>query len=490
MKLVHRIDAVTLLRQDAAEVTAEGFRLYDAHFARTGLQVYGETVEYRPADEVEASFASYELRPLTDLHPPRNVTTDTARVLARGATSAAHWAADQIHVAGRLAVWDGQLIDAFDAATARGTPMQLSAGYELTLDETPGTTPEGERYDAIQRDIRINHVAAVPLGRAGTAQVLTDAAARGAWRLDSATALAGMPPARDRVVFDLGAWCRRDAADLRTQTQPRTNDSMNKISIKLDGKPVEITVAADATPQQLADAIDKARVGARKAKLDAKPGKRRRDMSAEGEQAMGLLVVAVEELEALLPEADDTMRAAVEVVIEELEQVEALVEVIDEPAAETGDMAPDDEEEDGYKKRGDSRRAHPRARAPRVDAAEQRRLDAERVDVFATAKVILGLGYRCDTVEACRLAVVDKVLGRAAVKAIARMPRADQSGAAAYAFSRAVEAHEDAPKHHDALLDTIRAEASRHDGGEDPLIRQRLDAEQRARNPNPNRKAV
>lgn len=51
---------------------------------------------------------------------------------------------------------------------------ELSCGYRLDLDETPGTTPEGEPYDAIQRNIIYNHVAIVPKGRAGIARLNLD----------------------------------------------------------------------------------------------------------------------------------------------------------------------------------------------------------------------------------------------------------------------------------------------------------------------------
>ena len=43
---------------------------------------------------------------------------------------------------------------------------ELSLGYELTLDETPGEY-NGEPYDAIQRNIEINHLALVSSARAG-----------------------------------------------------------------------------------------------------------------------------------------------------------------------------------------------------------------------------------------------------------------------------------------------------------------------------------
>ena len=43
---------------------------------------------------------------------------------------------------------------------------ELSLGYNLDLDETPGTW-HGQKYDAIQRNIRINHLALVREARAG-----------------------------------------------------------------------------------------------------------------------------------------------------------------------------------------------------------------------------------------------------------------------------------------------------------------------------------
>ena len=44
---------------------------------------------------------------------------------------------------------------------------ELSCGYSVDLEETPGEY-QGQKYDAIQRDIRYNHVAVVPKGRAGS----------------------------------------------------------------------------------------------------------------------------------------------------------------------------------------------------------------------------------------------------------------------------------------------------------------------------------
>lgn len=51
---------------------------------------------------------------------------------------------------------------------------ELSCGYQTELDETPGVTEDGQHYDAIQRNIRYNHLAIVPRGRAGNARLNMD----------------------------------------------------------------------------------------------------------------------------------------------------------------------------------------------------------------------------------------------------------------------------------------------------------------------------
>ena len=48
-----------------------------------------------------------------------------------------------------------------------GKHRELSLGYRCDCEETPGVAPDGQPYDAIQRNIRINHLAVVPLARAG-----------------------------------------------------------------------------------------------------------------------------------------------------------------------------------------------------------------------------------------------------------------------------------------------------------------------------------
>jgi 8-oxo-dGTP pyrophosphatase MutT (NUDIX family) len=56
-----------------------------------------------------------------------------------------------------------------------GKKQQLSMGYHYRPDMTPGETPEGEPYDGVMRDIKVNHVALVELGRAGPDVMVADA---------------------------------------------------------------------------------------------------------------------------------------------------------------------------------------------------------------------------------------------------------------------------------------------------------------------------
>jgi hypothetical protein len=92
--------------------------------------------------------------------------------------TAANWKEHALgHVSDGSVRQDGQLIAAElviqdDAGVTRIDTSELSEvsmGYTCDFDATPGTSPEGERYDGVQRDIRYNHVALLPpgSGRAG-----------------------------------------------------------------------------------------------------------------------------------------------------------------------------------------------------------------------------------------------------------------------------------------------------------------------------------
>jgi len=53
---------------------------------------------------------------------------------------------------------------------------EVSCGYSFTLDMKAGTTPAGEAYDGVQRNIEHNHVAIVYAGRCGAGCAIGDCA--------------------------------------------------------------------------------------------------------------------------------------------------------------------------------------------------------------------------------------------------------------------------------------------------------------------------
>ncbi len=169
--------------------TSEGFLHMRARIGRAGLQDYkageiGGPLDappetpvrvYRPPEEVfdPASLASFAGKPVTLDHPPAMVDSGNWKSFAVGHSSAAV-ARDGDHLATDLVITDAAAV----AKAEQGS--ELSNGYWADFDFTPGLTPEGEPYDALQRNIRGNHIALVDQGRCGpscTVGTGTDAAA-------------------------------------------------------------------------------------------------------------------------------------------------------------------------------------------------------------------------------------------------------------------------------------------------------------------------
>lgn len=164
--------------------TADGYLVADVRTARAGIQLYAghevgkpemQVVKvYRPEDQVfdKASLGSYAHKPVTNDHPDEAVTADNWKTLSVGQIGD-EVARDGEFVRVPLIVMDGATISDIE-----GGKRELSAGYTCDLAWEPGTTPTGEKYDAIQKDIRINHVAIVQRGRAGSEARIGDGAGK------------------------------------------------------------------------------------------------------------------------------------------------------------------------------------------------------------------------------------------------------------------------------------------------------------------------
>lgn len=173
--MAYRVDIGSLR---PAKRLADGRLRAEGWVSRCGVFEYRDSDgkvrrEYRPPDEVfhQDALASFASVPVTDDHPPESISSKNARKFTVGMIGEVI-RRDGDHIAASLVIFD----DATIAKMERGK-VQLSCGYVADVVVEDGVTPDGERYDAVQRNIRGNHVALVDVGRAGpSASVRMDAA--------------------------------------------------------------------------------------------------------------------------------------------------------------------------------------------------------------------------------------------------------------------------------------------------------------------------
>ena len=151
----------------------DGYLVADANIARIGLQTYlgsevgrpdlSTVVVYRSPEEVfsDETMRSAAHRPVTNDHPPEAVTSANWKTYAVGNTS------DETKVEGKYLRTPLMVSDEAAITDIENGKRELSSGYTCQLDWTAGQTPNGEAYDALQKNIRFNHVAIVKQGRAG-----------------------------------------------------------------------------------------------------------------------------------------------------------------------------------------------------------------------------------------------------------------------------------------------------------------------------------
>lgn len=165
---VNRYDRVPL----KARFSEDGYLEDSPVLTRTGVFVYkdgkgGLRRELRRADDVfnPDSLASYRNKPVTKGHPGR-VSASNVRDHQIG-TVTTPGRQDGDNVVSDIVIHDPRVIQ-------QDGWKELSVGYSVDLIEEPGEF-NGERYDAIQTNIRVNHLAVVPAGRAGNARLNLDA---------------------------------------------------------------------------------------------------------------------------------------------------------------------------------------------------------------------------------------------------------------------------------------------------------------------------
>jgi hypothetical protein len=231
-------------------ITSDGYLVATVKTARTGIQDYaGHEVGkpampvvkvYRPPEQVfsKESMGSYAHKPVTNDHPDEGV-------------SAKNWKDEAVGQIGDEIARDGEYIriplivmDATAIGAVKDGKQELSAGYTCDLVWDGGVTPDGEKYDAVQKNIRINHVAIVNRGRAGS---------------------------QARIGDDVKNW---GVSPVNLQTADERNGSMPETlrKVLVDGLQVETTDAGAAAIEKLTSdkaALSKSLADAEKAHADA-----------------------------------------------------------------------------------------------------------------------------------------------------------------------------------------------------------------------------
>lgn len=252
---------------DAAELvgtrkTSDGYLVADVRVARagnvqryTGAEVGKPDMDfvdvYRPEEEVfkRDALASFAHRPVTIDHPSDAVSADNWKSLAVGQIGE-DVARDGEFVRVPMILMDRRAID----AVASGK-REISMGYMSRVDFGDGVTPDGTPYNAVQRDLRMNHAAIVDRGRAG-------------------------PECR------IGDWVAPDAGSHPAQpVKERSMTDANKQSLVVDG----LTVSLDARDAEIVkrtiDNLTSKLADAEKAKEDMEREKAKEDEEHEKDMA-------------------------------------------------------------------------------------------------------------------------------------------------------------------------------------------------------------
>ncbi|EIO8741297.1 DUF2213 domain-containing protein [Salmonella enterica] len=116
---------------------------------------------YRDPDELRKAVSTFNNIPVLCRHKP-DYPGAPAREYRVGTTHA-NGEFDGTYLVNGMSIWDNSAIAGIETDEQR----EISSSYAYVADMTPGTTPDGEPYDGVMRNIVGNHVALVGDGRAG-----------------------------------------------------------------------------------------------------------------------------------------------------------------------------------------------------------------------------------------------------------------------------------------------------------------------------------
>ena len=282
LRTVTRLDRGEALLPSST--TPEGYLLCEARMAKPGVLIYtnadgSQRRELIRADELSAptSLATMGRKPVTIEHPSAPVDKNNVAELGVG------------DVDGEVVYDDGYVkvrlcVRRADALIAIGNGKQeVSPGYAVDLDETPGVDPTFGAYDAIQLRRRYNHLALTDAARGGvTIRLRADGSA-----VDRSTSEASMNPKLIALLLKLGLTnIRKDAEDAML------DEGTAKVT-DLIGQEANVTIVTT----QLGAA------SAKVAELEAALAVARTELAAASPADPGVAVDAAMEMDPPAPEA-------------------------------------------------------------------------------------------------------------------------------------------------------------------------------------------
>ncbi len=289
---------------------------------------------YRDPEELKKAAPTFNNIPLLCIHTP-DFPGDPPREYRVGVTHSSA-AFDGTYLTNGLSVWDNSAIAGIETEEQE----ELSSSYQYVADMTPGTTPDGEEYDGVMRDIVGNHVALVETGRAGSDVLVADS----------------LPLELKYMKLDRKGVAIRAA--LGAYLKPR---------LAQDAAPKELTAILNAnkSPQAIAQAVAKLC----KSRLAA-------DMEIEPEELVEIIEASEQTVEPE-EEVKVTGDSDHEAIISLLREAGVSEEVISKIAASLAPAAAMDEENDDDKKEKD------KVDKPAMDAAIRIAADSARRDAQA-----------------------------------------------------------------------------------------------------------
>lgn len=243
-------------------LTRDGYLVASVLCARTGIQDYlGAEVGkpeipvvhvYRPESAVFAkdSLSTFVGKPTTNDHPPEPVTADNWKQYAVGSIG------EEVLREGEYIRVPITLMDAAVIKAVQDGKREISMGYEMDLTWESGQTPDGHAYDAVMSNLKMNHLAIVDRGRAGSRARIGDSNNPKPWGV-APLVTDGKPSMTRKIVID----------GITIETTDQGAEAISKL--QAEKQALADAKAADKTAHDAAIAAKDKELATKDAEIDA-----------------------------------------------------------------------------------------------------------------------------------------------------------------------------------------------------------------------------